>query len=67
MKWMMGNCLISDGEGPIHHGVCSSWLNRIEAEEMVPCFVRGYKTLLLVCVILLHDGFYSLNGIHVIL
>ncbi|CAL8331312.1 unnamed protein product [Arctogadus glacialis] len=30
-----------DGEGPIHHGVCSSWLNRIEEGEMVPCFVRG--------------------------
>lgn len=31
---------LSDGEGPIHHGVCSSWLNRIEKGEMVPCFVR---------------------------
>uniref|UniRef100_A0A3Q1HHJ8 Nitric oxide synthase n=1 Tax=Anabas testudineus TaxID=64144 RepID=A0A3Q1HHJ8_ANATE len=30
-----------DGRGPIHHGVCSSWLNRIEKGEMVPCFVRG--------------------------
>uniref|UniRef100_A0A3Q0SYZ0 Nitric oxide synthase n=1 Tax=Amphilophus citrinellus TaxID=61819 RepID=A0A3Q0SYZ0_AMPCI len=30
-----------DGVGPIHHGVCSSWLNRIEKGEMVPCFVRG--------------------------
>uniref|UniRef100_A0A667ZH76 Nitric oxide synthase 1 n=1 Tax=Myripristis murdjan TaxID=586833 RepID=A0A667ZH76_9TELE len=30
-----------DGEGPVHHGVCSSWLNRIEKGEMVPCFVRG--------------------------
>uniref|UniRef100_A0A2R9CL25 Nitric oxide synthase n=1 Tax=Pan paniscus TaxID=9597 RepID=A0A2R9CL25_PANPA len=30
-----------DGEGPIHHGVCSSWLNRIQADELVPCFVRG--------------------------
>ncbi|XP_033901015.3 nitric oxide synthase 1-like [Acipenser ruthenus] len=30
-----------DGEGPIHHGVCSSWLNRIETDETVPCFVRG--------------------------
>uniref|UniRef100_A0A493TR03 nitric-oxide synthase (NADPH) n=1 Tax=Anas platyrhynchos platyrhynchos TaxID=8840 RepID=A0A493TR03_ANAPP len=29
------------GEGPIHHGVCSSWLNRIQPEEVVPCFVRG--------------------------
>ncbi|CAM9548384.1 unnamed protein product [Bubo scandiacus] len=30
-----------DGEGPIHHGVCSSWLNRIQTDEIVPCFVRG--------------------------
>ncbi|KAB1255507.1 Nitric oxide synthase; brain, partial [Camelus dromedarius] len=30
-----------DGEGPVHHGVCSSWLNRIQADEAVPCFVRG--------------------------
>ncbi|XP_015221897.2 nitric oxide synthase 1 isoform X1 [Lepisosteus oculatus] len=30
-----------DGEGSIHHGVCSSWLNRIETDEIVPCFVRG--------------------------
>uniref|UniRef100_A0A452G3H3 Nitric oxide synthase n=1 Tax=Capra hircus TaxID=9925 RepID=A0A452G3H3_CAPHI len=32
-----------DGEGPIHHGVCSSWLNRIQADEVVPCFVRGVR------------------------
>ncbi|KAG9487805.1 hypothetical protein GDO78_007540 [Eleutherodactylus coqui] len=30
-----------DGDGPIHHGVCSSWLNRIQTDEVVPCFVRG--------------------------
>uniref|UniRef100_H3C394 Nitric oxide synthase n=1 Tax=Tetraodon nigroviridis TaxID=99883 RepID=H3C394_TETNG len=30
-----------DGAGPIHHGVCSSWLSRIEKGEMVPCFVRS--------------------------
>ncbi|XP_077622156.1 nitric oxide synthase 1 [Crocuta crocuta] len=30
-----------DGEGPVHHGVCSSWLNQIPADEVVPCFVRG--------------------------
>ncbi|XP_078277885.1 nitric oxide synthase 1 [Rhinoraja longicauda] len=30
-----------DGEGSLHHGVCSSWLNRIDMDEMVPCFVRG--------------------------
>ncbi|XP_057214123.1 nitric oxide synthase, brain [Triplophysa rosa] len=33
-----------DGEGPIHHGVCSSWLNSLEAEDTVPCFVRGAPT-----------------------
>ncbi|XP_062399931.1 nitric oxide synthase, brain [Sardina pilchardus] len=33
--------LTRDGDGPIHHGVCSSWLNSIETDEMVPCFVRG--------------------------
>uniref|UniRef100_G3PM77 Nitric oxide synthase n=1 Tax=Gasterosteus aculeatus aculeatus TaxID=481459 RepID=G3PM77_GASAC len=32
------------GEGPIHHGVCSSWLNRIEKGEIVPCFVRGAQS-----------------------
>ncbi|XP_061672354.1 nitric oxide synthase, brain isoform X3 [Syngnathoides biaculeatus] len=30
-----------DGEGPVHHGVCSSWLNRIEKGDAVPCFVRS--------------------------
>lgn len=30
-----------DGSGPVHHGVCSSWLNRIGKDDMVPCFVRG--------------------------
>uniref|UniRef100_A0A8C4TCU9 Nitric oxide synthase n=1 Tax=Erpetoichthys calabaricus TaxID=27687 RepID=A0A8C4TCU9_ERPCA len=30
-----------DGDGPLHHGVCSSWLNRIETDEMVSCFVRS--------------------------
>ncbi|XP_063820406.1 nitric oxide synthase 1 isoform X2 [Pseudophryne corroboree] len=30
-----------DGDGPMHHGVCSSWLNRIQPDEVVPCFVRG--------------------------
>ncbi|XP_047674995.1 nitric oxide synthase, brain isoform X1 [Tachysurus fulvidraco] len=33
-----------DGAGPIHHGVCSSWLNSLETDEMVPCFVRGAPT-----------------------
>ncbi|XP_078600036.1 nitric oxide synthase 1-like isoform X2 [Branchiostoma floridae x Branchiostoma japonicum] len=29
------------GVGPIHNGVCSSWLNRIEKDDIVPCFVRA--------------------------
>ncbi|XP_006008471.1 nitric oxide synthase, brain [Latimeria chalumnae] len=33
--------LARDGEGPLHYGVCSSWLNRIQMDEIVPCFVRG--------------------------
>uniref|UniRef100_A0A8C2H4N6 nitric-oxide synthase (NADPH) n=1 Tax=Cyprinus carpio TaxID=7962 RepID=A0A8C2H4N6_CYPCA len=33
-----------DGEGPVHHGVCSSWLNSLEEGDMVPCFVRGAPT-----------------------
>ncbi|XP_075034619.1 nitric oxide synthase 1 isoform X1 [Mixophyes fleayi] len=30
-----------DGDGPVHHGVSSSWLSRIQTDEVVPCFVRG--------------------------
>ncbi|KAM4709511.1 nitric oxide synthase 1 isoform 1-T1 [Discoglossus pictus] len=33
-----------DGNGPVHHGVCSSWLNRIQTDEVVPCFVRGAQS-----------------------
>ncbi|NXD23279.1 NOS2 protein, partial [Spelaeornis formosus] len=32
-----------DGEGPLHHGVCSTWLNTIELNETVPCFIRSAK------------------------
>jgi sulfite reductase alpha subunit-like flavoprotein len=28
------------GNGPLHHGVCSSWLNRISSSAVIPCFVR---------------------------
>ncbi|XP_065830378.1 nitric oxide synthase, inducible-like [Oscarella lobularis] len=28
------------GSGSLHHGVCSSWLNRITKNTIVPCFVR---------------------------
>ncbi|XP_063002916.1 nitric oxide synthase, inducible [Elgaria multicarinata webbii] len=30
-----------DGKGPVHHGVCSTWLNDIELTETIPCFVRS--------------------------
>ncbi|XP_053131232.1 nitric oxide synthase, inducible-like isoform X2 [Hemicordylus capensis] len=30
-----------DGKGPVHHGVCSSWLNTVCLEETIPCFVRS--------------------------
>ncbi|NXL89390.1 NOS2 protein, partial [Alectura lathami] len=30
-----------DGQGPLHHGVCSTWLNTIALNETVPCFVRS--------------------------
>ncbi|XP_076802082.1 nitric oxide synthase 1-like isoform X1 [Clavelina lepadiformis] len=28
------------GSGPVHHGVCSSYLNRIPAGEKISCFIR---------------------------
>ncbi|XP_076850942.1 nitric oxide synthase, inducible-like isoform X2 [Brachyhypopomus gauderio] len=30
-----------DGEGPLHHGVCSTWLNTLKEGEAVPCFIHG--------------------------
>ncbi|XP_034776546.2 nitric oxide synthase 3-like [Acipenser ruthenus] len=30
-----------DGTGPLHHGVCSTWLNQLKPGEEVPCFIRG--------------------------
>ncbi|XP_072182138.1 nitric oxide synthase 1-like [Diadema setosum] len=30
--------------GPIHHGVCSTWLNRLSINEIVPCFIRRAPT-----------------------
>ncbi|NXV83388.1 NOS2 protein, partial [Atlantisia rogersi] len=29
-----------DGQGPLHHGVCSTWLNTAALDEVVPCFIR---------------------------
>uniref|UniRef100_A0ABM5EMN6 Nitric oxide synthase n=1 Tax=Pogona vitticeps TaxID=103695 RepID=A0ABM5EMN6_9SAUR len=30
-----------DGTGPVHHGVCSTWLNTVDLNETIPCFVRS--------------------------
>uniref|UniRef100_A0A8D0G724 Nitric oxide synthase n=1 Tax=Sphenodon punctatus TaxID=8508 RepID=A0A8D0G724_SPHPU len=35
------NYRTQDGQGPLHHGVCSTWLNTIALKETVPCFVRS--------------------------
>uniref|UniRef100_A0A8C8MIU2 Nitric oxide synthase, inducible n=1 Tax=Oncorhynchus tshawytscha TaxID=74940 RepID=A0A8C8MIU2_ONCTS len=28
-----------DGQGPLHHGVCSTWLDTIKKGDLVPCFI----------------------------
>uniref|UniRef100_A0A4W5NXK7 Nitric oxide synthase, inducible n=1 Tax=Hucho hucho TaxID=62062 RepID=A0A4W5NXK7_9TELE len=28
-----------DGHGPLHHGVCSTWLDTIKQGDLVPCFI----------------------------
>ncbi|XP_033620353.1 nitric oxide synthase, endothelial isoform X2 [Fukomys damarensis] len=30
-----------DGLGPLHYGVCSTWLSQLKAGDQVPCFIRG--------------------------
>uniref|UniRef100_A0A4W3I4F6 Nitric oxide synthase n=1 Tax=Callorhinchus milii TaxID=7868 RepID=A0A4W3I4F6_CALMI len=35
------NYRTKDGQGPLHHGVCTSWFNTMEMNEMVPCYVRS--------------------------
>ncbi|XP_048121138.1 nitric oxide synthase 2b, inducible [Alosa alosa] len=30
-----------DGHGPLHHGVCSTWLNTIKEGDLVPCFLHS--------------------------
>lgn len=32
--------LTTDGHGPRHNGVCSTWLNRLEIGSTVPCLIR---------------------------
>ncbi|MGH0185974.1 UNVERIFIED_CONTAM: hypothetical protein FKN15_019885, partial [Acipenser sinensis] len=34
------NYTTRDGLGPVHHGVCSTWLNTIKEGDVVPCFIR---------------------------
>ncbi|XP_033628503.1 nitric oxide synthase, brain-like [Asterias rubens] len=29
------------GEGPLHHGVCSSWLNNLKMQTDIPAFIRA--------------------------
>nr|XP_016801376.2 nitric oxide synthase, endothelial isoform X3 [Pan troglodytes] len=30
-----------DGLGPLHYGVCSTWLSQLKPGDPVPCFIRG--------------------------
>ncbi|XP_010855667.1 PREDICTED: nitric oxide synthase, endothelial [Bison bison bison] len=30
-----------DGLGPLHYGVCSTWLSQLKTGDSVPCFIRG--------------------------
>ncbi|XP_063060626.1 nitric oxide synthase 2b, inducible [Engraulis encrasicolus] len=32
-----------DGHGPLHHGVCSTWLNTVKEGDLVPCFLHSSK------------------------
>ena len=32
--------VLADGQGPLHHGVCSTWLSSLKPEDPVPCFIR---------------------------
>ena len=31
---------LSGGKGPLHRGVCSTWLNRLQPGDEMPCYVR---------------------------
>ncbi|XP_053560576.1 nitric oxide synthase, inducible isoform X2 [Bombina bombina] len=33
-----------EGKGPLHHGVCSTWLNSMKLNDTVPCFIRSTNT-----------------------
>ncbi|XP_069802274.1 nitric oxide synthase, inducible isoform X1 [Dendropsophus ebraccatus] len=32
------------GHGPFHHGVCSTWFNTMNLNDVVPCFIRSTNT-----------------------
>ncbi|KAK2574099.1 Nitric oxide synthase [Acropora cervicornis] len=32
------------GKGPLHRGVCSTWLNRLQPGDEIPCYVRQAHT-----------------------
>lgn len=32
--------IFADGQGPLHHGVCSTWISNLKPQDPVPCFVR---------------------------
>ncbi|KAG8450726.1 hypothetical protein GDO86_003122 [Hymenochirus boettgeri] len=32
------------GQGALHHGVCSTWLDSIDINDTVPCFIRNTNT-----------------------
>ncbi|XP_017347206.1 nitric oxide synthase, inducible [Ictalurus punctatus] len=34
------NYRTQDGKGPLHHGVCSTWLNTLKEGQTVPCFIH---------------------------
>ena len=40
MLWHLFYFLLSGGKGPVHHGVCSTWLNSLQPGDKVPCYVR---------------------------
>ncbi|NXG69722.1 NOS3 protein, partial [Baryphthengus martii] len=31
-----------NGQGPLHYGVCSTWLERLQPGDTVPAFIRGW-------------------------
>ncbi|KAF7700372.1 hypothetical protein HF521_003330 [Silurus meridionalis] len=35
------NYRTQDGKGPLHQGVCTTWLNTLKEGQTVPCFIHG--------------------------